>query len=296
MSDLKPFKTYSEQVELLKNKGFIITDEKACKEFLNVVNYYRLAAYYLPFRKPDGTYFSNISFERIRDIYYFDQKLRSLVFSTIESIETYLRDQIAYYFSEKYGPEGYMDASNFRIKHDHADFADRINSCIKENKTSLIVKHHDSVYNGRYPLWVIIEFFTIGFLSHFYLDMKTQDKKQIANHLYGVSASVLEGWLRCVTDLRNKCAHYSRIYYWIFPALPSFPDINNRPVFPQSFRPINQRKLFVQLYMLKQMYPLQDKWNERFLVSLKNLLDEYKDSISLIHIGFPADWETQLSI
>ena len=77
MTNLKPHKNFSEQVQLLKDKGFIVNDEAACEEFLNVVNYYRFSAYYLPFRKADKTYFSGITFERIRDIYYFDQNLFS---------------------------------------------------------------------------------------------------------------------------------------------------------------------------------------------------------------------------
>lgn len=296
MADLKPHKNYAQQVQLIKNKGFIVSDEAACEEFLNIVNYYRLSAYYLPFRKNDKTYFEGIPFERIRDIYYFDQKLRSLISSIIETIETYLRTQISHYSTEKYGPVGYMDAVNYKGDHDHIDFKERIQTCIKENKTTLVVKHHEKVYGGQYPLWVIIEFFSMGFLSHFYLDFKTTDKKNIARDLFGVSDSVLEGWLRCITDLRNKCAHYSRLYYWIFPALPKFPDPSDKPKYPNHYRPANFRRLFSQLYMLKLMYPVKDKWNERFLCPLKDLMNEYEDSISLVHIGFPPDWETQLTI
>ena len=188
-----------------------------------------------------------------------------------------------------------MNAANYKADHDHTDFENRIRSCIKENSTSHVVKHHQAHYDGRYPLWVIIEFFSIGFLSHFYLDMTTQDKKHIANALYGVSYSVLEGWLRCLTDIRNKCAHYSRLYYWIFPAIPQFPDGNDCPVFPNDYRKTNERRLFVQLYMLKLMYPIKDKWNTRFMEPLRELMEEYQASISLVHIGFPPDWDEQLS-
>ena len=133
--------------------------------------------------------------------------------------------------------------------------------------------------------WTIINY------NHFVY----QDKKHIANKLYGISDSVLEGWLRCVTDLRNKCAHYSRIYYWIFPALPRFFDEENSPKYPNDYRPANYRRVFSQLYMLKLMYPIKEKWNDRFLNPLKDLMKEYEDSISLIHLGFPPDWQEQLS-
>ena len=295
MATLKPYKDFPEQVQFLKDKGFIIPDDASWIAFLQTVSYYRLSAYHLPFRKPDGSYFENITFNRICDIYHFDQELRTLVFSTIETVEIFLRNRISHFHAEKYGPDGYMNAANYRLGHDHKDFEERIRSCIKENKTSLIVKHHKKNYGNRFPLWVIIEFFSIGFLSHFYLDFVTQDKKAISSLLYGVSPSVLEGWLRCLTDLRNKCAHYSRIYFWIFTALPTFPDASKSPYLPSNYRPINERRLFFQLYLLKLMYPVPEEWNEKFVLPLRSLMDKYGKSISLVHIGFPPDWQDQLS-
>lgn len=89
-------KTYEEQVEIIKEKGFIVDDDKVCKAFLKQANYYRLSAYFLPFRKADGTYFENINFNRIKRIYDFDGRIRNLIFECIETIELYLRTQLAY--------------------------------------------------------------------------------------------------------------------------------------------------------------------------------------------------------
>lgn len=74
-------------------------------------------------------------------------------------------------------------------------------------------------------------------LSYFYKDMLTEDKKAIAEEL-GTKPRLLESWLRCLTDLRNKCAHYSRLYYWLFPAMP---------VIPKEISITSDRKLFTQL-------------------------------------------------
>lgn len=53
--DVKDPITYDEQVKQISGKGFIIEDVDACKEFLKQASYYRLLAYYLPFKKKDGT-------------------------------------------------------------------------------------------------------------------------------------------------------------------------------------------------------------------------------------------------
>ena len=56
---LKEPKIFEEQLTLIRGKGFIIPEgkEQDCIEFLQKTNYYRLSAYFLPFRKKDGTFF-----------------------------------------------------------------------------------------------------------------------------------------------------------------------------------------------------------------------------------------------
>lgn len=95
----------------------------------------------------------------------------------------------------------------------------------------------------------------------------------------------LESWLRCLTDLRNRCAHYSRIYYWSFPAMPKMPS---------DYDYIADRKLFSQLLMLKFLYPDNSKWDSKLISTLKALIEEYEKDISLKQIGFPCDWEERI--
>ena len=89
-----------------------------------------------------------------------------------------------------------------------------------DKRTSLVVTHYERKYDGLYPLWVIVEFFSLGMLSYFYSDLLRDDKKMIARALGCKSDEKLESWLRCLTDLRNRCAHYSRLYYWNFTSIP----------------------------------------------------------------------------
>jgi len=284
---LKEPKFFGEQLALIIEKGFIIPDgqEEEYIEFLQKTNYYRLSAYLLPFKKRDGTFFSNIKFSRIQRIYDFDSQLRALIFGIIEDIEVYLRTQIAYYTSHKYGPVGYLEEETFSKKHNRARFLDKIAGCIEGNSNTLVVKHHKQKYDGKFPLWVIIEFFSVGMLSYFYKDMITEDKKAIAVNLYSTSPMQLESWLRCLTDLRNRCAHYSRIYFWSFPAMPKMP---------KNYDYVADRKLFSQLLMLKFLYPDNKKWNSKFMSALKALVEEYEKDISLKHIGFPDDWQERM--
>lgn len=284
--ELKKPTTFEEQVALLEDKNIIIDNKQSCIDFLSKTNYYRLSGYYLPFIcTKTGKCFTNIRFERIHNIYLFDAQIRNLISSAIEKIEIHIRTQLAYYHAHTYGAEGYMLASSFNNKHNHVSFIQHINNCIIENKKTLVVLHHKRHYDGHFPIWVIIDFFSIGMLSYFYRDMLNTDKAKIAQALYGVNYQTLESWLRCLTDLRNRCAHYSRLYYWIFPALPKMP---------QTVKYIPTRRLFGQLYLLKLLYPTPDDWDNDFVKPLEKLIRKYKPYISLKHLDFPYFWKALL--
>lgn len=284
--ELKKPTSFEEQVELLKKKNIIVKDKSSCIDFLSKTNYYRLTGYYLPFiRKEEEKCFIPLEFTRVQNIYAFDAELRNLISFAIEKIEVHIRTQLAYYHAHKYGAEGYMYKSSFNNRHNHDAYLRHISACITENANTLVVKHHNTQYDGHFPIWVIIEFFSVGMLSYFYRGMKNCDKAKIAEDLYGVNYQTLDSWLRCLTDLRNRCAHYSRLYYWIFPALPKMPA--NEKYIPT-------RRLYAQIYMLKMMYPDKEKWNNEFVKPLCKLIKKYKSDISLKHLDFPYRWKSML--
>lgn len=280
MNSVKPFLPYSDQIKKLKQRGCIISDEQLCISYLTDIGYYRLSAYFLPFKKNDDSYHSGTTFESVYYLYEFDRKLRTILFGAIETVEVSLRSRLSYFHAGKYGPLGYLDPCNFNSKHDHAKFQESVQREVENNKKVLFVKHHIDNYGGQFPLWVISELFTFGTISYFYGDMKTADQKAFAGAKYKDMIS----WLRCCTDLRNICAHYGRLYYRIFSAMPSGFHI------PDS----SKRRLWGAVLSLKELYPSAEKWNAEFIPALTSLFDEYKNYINLYHIAFPKDWATQL--
>lgn len=284
--DVKQPATYQEQVDAIIKKGFSVNDNDACVAFLHRATYYRILAYLLPFRYKDGTYFQGIPFSRIENIYHFDSEMRALIFQVIEQIELYLRSQLSLYLAQTYGSLGYLDPANYSEKHQADKFAEKVDQCIAENARTPVVIHHQEKYDGQFPIWVIIDFFSMGMLSYLYSDLNASDQKQIAQDSFGVNAKCLQSWLRCLTDLRNRCAHYSRLYYWHFSSVPKMP----KGVYIQD-----TRKLFAQLLILKYLYPNQQEWASKVFPKIKTLLDMYGSDISYSHIGFPQNWSDLLS-
>jgi len=283
--DVKEPVTFDEQLKKLKERGCIIPDEGFATLALQRINYYRLSAYFLPYQNAEGKYRDGTSFETVYRIYEFDRKLRNLIFSVIEEIELMLRTQLAYYHSHKYGSLGYLEPENFNKRHKHDRFLEHIKSAIAHNNKQLFVKHHIEKYDSTFPLWVIVELFTVGELSFFFSDMLRVDKKSLAKQLFNVSDDRVSSWLLCLTNLRNYCAHYARLYYNRFSAVPATP---------QGCSYVLGDRVFDYILVLKFLYPDSAKWHNQILVSLCALLEEYHDAIELKCIGFPEEWEAFL--
>jgi abortive infection bacteriophage resistance protein len=283
--NIKTPTTFENQLLLMKSRGLVIDDEDKCLDFLRSVNYYRLSAYLLPFKQNDNTYFPNTTFQRVYRIYEFDRKLRALLFSVIEEIELYLRAQLAYYSAHTHGALAYLEPSYYGNNHDHERFMSAIKTAIREHKNTPVVKHHKAVYDGLFPIWGIVDFLSMGNLSYFYADWLIEDKKYIAKELFNTTYPFLDSWMKCLTVLRNRCAHYSRLYYTLF---------TDKPRIPPGVDYVCSGRVFDQLMMLKFLYTHKAQWNNTFMLPLEALIAEYLDSVSFRHIGFPGNWKELL--
>ena len=100
----KPPKTFAEQVDKLRDHGLNIPDSAKAEFYLSQLNYYRFAAYCLPFEQNHTThkFRLGISFDDVLNLYIFDRELRLLLLDAIERIEVSLRTQMAYHLSHRY--------------------------------------------------------------------------------------------------------------------------------------------------------------------------------------------------
>lgn len=293
----KPFLDYREQIDRLSERGCQIEDEAHCLSILRTVGYYRLTGYLLPFRLPNSEkYQDGTSITKVYQIYEFDRKLRNLLLQSLEVIEVSLRASLAHFHAatERYGPIGYYEKESFNTKHNHERFRESVNREIQHQQGSLIVQHYQKDYNGIFPLWVAMGFFTFGMLAFFYDDLKTADKKKFLREYYpSIHYRVMGSWLRCCTDLRNLCAHYNRLYFRQFTAIP-------KRVTPQKgeqrslWEEREQRSLWPLICVMKELYPNEKEWEQEFANKLKSLFDEYRSSVKLSQLGFPEDWEARI--
>ena len=101
--------TFEQQLQQLKERGLIIDNDDLALFHLKTISYYRLSAYWHPFRKinQDGIISDNFEegtrFKEVMELYEFDRQLRLLLMDAIERIEVYTRTLFAYQIGHRHG-------------------------------------------------------------------------------------------------------------------------------------------------------------------------------------------------
>ena len=145
------------------------------------------------------------------------------------------------------------------------------------NEKEGFVIHHKTKYGGIMPVWAAMELFSFGTLTYFFIDMKQTDKKELASRHFDFNYRTVEDRLLCLADLRNACAHYTRLYENPFSTAPKASD-------DFDFTPDGTLKSY--LAAAKSLYPDRQKWESCFVPSLKLLIEEYDMSRYMGGYGF----------
>lgn len=281
----KPFKSYDEQIALLRERGLIITDDVYARDVLKRMNYYRFSAYSLTLRENDR-FFPEVTLQDMVALYDFDQEFRSIIFKYGAVVETVARAYIAYYHARQHGPIGYLNNQNFESEQYHAVFLSTLNREISRSDEPFIV-HHKRDKRGVYPLWVAVEEMTFGTLSLFYKNMLEADRESIAQEYYGRKSIYIENYLQCAVVARNIAAHGGRFY-------------NRTRLSPAVKLPLVMRRAhvdnsspFTYFYAIFELLPDAEKFN--LIRAMEKLFKKYP-AAEPSRMGFPVNWKALLNL
>lgn len=191
----KGWLSYADQVQLLQQRGLVVSDLRKAEQFLSHLNYYRFSGYCLAFESQRHTFAAGTTFEQIVDAYQLDLGLRDLVTEALEIIEVDLRAAIAYFFGQRYGAFGHTIATNFFGGFGHADWLLRLQE--EANRSSeLFVTHFQQTYSEfpDLPVWMVTDVMSFGGLSKMFMEMSRTDQKSISSR-YGLQPGILQSWM-----------------------------------------------------------------------------------------------------
>lgn len=266
------------------------------KKSLANLNYYRLSAYTLTLRK-DDKFYDNVHFSDVMQIYNFDMELRASLMYLLESIEVSMRTHIGYYHAKFFGPLGYCDKSSFESIDRFHKFETDYKVAISEyGDKEVFVKHHNDIYDGKFPIWVLVELLTLGSLSRLFKNLPSEVRKEICRNNYGkINDEYIGNWLQGCTILRNICAHRGRLFNRQIPFSLRLSK-KDKQIFRNNEMSINKttKQLFAYLIVMKKMIPDERIWNT-FTSRLVDLKNKYP-FVRLDYYGFTEEWEKILGI
>ncbi len=190
----KPFKTYSEMIEILEARNIIVVNKEFAAQAFSNFSYYSIVnGYKNTFLTTPGTdvFVSGTKFE---DLYYLniiDTDLNNILFKYILYIEKSLKSKLSFRISEQYGVftdkssdlpddiQDYLHISHYRNSTGmRINVINKLKKCIDENRDKKIIKHYITEKN-HIPAWILTTVIPFGLAISWYRILCDSDKKYI---------------------------------------------------------------------------------------------------------------------
>jgi abortive infection bacteriophage resistance protein len=283
----KPALSFDEQAQRLMERGLLGIEKATLAQHLSRVNYYRLSAYWYPFKQIDSVtgeehFAPGTAFEMIWRRYTFDRQLRLLVMDALERIEVaILRTRMVEQFTRLHGPFGYCDKGNFGPNFSQNNFdrlMDEVSEAVERSPEEFVSRFRSKYTDEKnLPLWMTAEVMTFGQLFTFFRHLQRKEQQKLSM-TFGVYPPVMETWLHTLNFIRNTCAHHAR---------PKIPEQRHRPEWYIPVKP-DPRRVYTVLLILKYLLDQIDPNND-WQVSFERLLNQYSE-IPIGWMGFPRNW------
>ena len=306
----KDFKTLNEQLDILRDKKLIITDEEYTKNVLLRENYFFINGYrHLFVKNDDREFLPGVRFEELYSLFLFDRSLRNIIFKYLLVIENNLKSITSYVLSRKYGyrEKDYLKSKNFSNKPDKQkqinDLLNKMKRQIKINGSQHSATLHYSSKYGYIPLWILVKVLSFGIVSELYSILKKEDQEEIAN-IYNVDVNELLDYLPILANYRNLCAHEDILYEnktqkyidnTIYHKLLEIP-MNDADEYIYG-----KNDLYALIIILRQLLSIDDFKNlifelENTIETLNYNLISIKIQKVLDRMGFPENWKDIINI
>lgn len=229
---MKDYKTVNQQLKILRLRGLIVPRDGSPKRFLEQENYYNVINGYkdlfLDKTYEEETYIQGAHFNELKSLFMFDRELRITFLKYILILENSFKTVLAHEFTKKY-PEinshlefkNYIDNAPKQVLQQISILTNTIQHKVEEDGA---IKHYIETHS-YVPLWVLVNYLTIGNISNLYKIFKAEDKNIIARFYSQnlsrqyplkkqviITSDMVQSALKIINLIRNKCAHDERLY------------------------------------------------------------------------------------
>lgn len=189
----KPFKTYDEQIELLKSRGLIIEDYEFALHALNTISYYDLINRYQRYFMPDGEKFiDNTRIELLYSFSLFDKSIQSFILKYSMFIENIFKTKLAYTLAKDFGASEseYLSAAKYRQSYQNPNGTLTFNSIFLECKKTILdpkITNNPTLYyykkHNHVPPWILLKNLSFSNAINLFKLLKDTQRDIIVNEL-----------------------------------------------------------------------------------------------------------------
>lgn len=297
----KPYQAPDDLVNKLVAQGLSIPNTQHASKVIFRQNYFRLKAYFIPFLDANlNQFYAGSSFPEIEDLYAADQKIRDFLLPLLAELEVRIRSVLDNVLtSSTNDPFWHLNPTLF-INYDAVERAlSKAESRFLTGKQEFVVH-----YKGRYftrksyrfrrlpPFWILSEIFTLEQLlslarslnkDKFALSKRKNQLNECATPFGFDSYDSLITNIKCLLELRNICAHHSRVWNKNLQAPSAIGKLAPKAE--------HANRLYSQLVMLRHMCKSQgipDTIQPFFSGLFASVPIFQRDMASM---GFPVDWD-----
>lgn len=325
MNSKKPFKTYRQQLKILRNRNMTIANGSGAITILKREGYYNVINGYkeifldqaISAQRKEDWYKNGTKFEHIYALYNFDRSLKRCILGYILKMETFLKTQIAYTFSEEYHQNfSYLDINNFDSSDPQAvtKLISKVSNVITYNSAEQIqggqVFHYLSNYK-ELPLWVLIKKMTLGETYHFFDVLQSTIKNKILNeivHMYEHEYDISVGYssneitnisemFKFINEIRNICAHDARLFNTVVKRrhgkIPPITHFHKKSVVSFKSR-LFDCVVMLGLFLSRKDYKMLVNQILVSLTELQKYLPTNLYNMVLIQMGFSKNWQSEI--
>ena len=308
---LKEFKTLDEQIDILTNRGLVISDTERAKKYLLSQNYYNIINGYAKFFPRTGErYTKKTTFDEITSLYVFEREFKQTLLIGILEAETHLRAIFSYRFAEMYQNEPYAYLNIKCYEEEQTLPAIKTISSLAQTISNNLRQKNGSIahYVRKYkhvPIWVLVNYLNLGELRYLLLHAKKPLQNSIARdftdfisqnisgNLAPFPPETLNSFIDNINQVRNICAHNNRILefrchqnakYWkpLHSKYNLTPDDDKRSTYSVF--------ITLQCFLSKHEYATLHNTSRKRIRTLSNKLKTISINDVLSKLGFPNDW------
>lgn len=291
---MKEYKTFNQQLAILRKRGMIVPKNGRPKRFLEQENYYNVINGYKDLflcKDSNGNliipeaYLPNTHFDELKSLFLFDRELRFLFLKYLLIFENSFKTIIAHEFSRKYPKaNSYLDITNYRSDNPKGVLKQIsiLTKTIHDNVSSKGAIKHYIEEHGSVPLWVLVNYLTIGNLSYLYSALKDPEKNTIAKYYsekynkqykplsdLRIYSADMESALKIFNLVRNQCAHDERLYNKDYKSIYVSNIANYLGISNYDNRRIVVAIIYFRVTLNKNYY-------KEFISELKIIFERYK--------------------